>query len=83
MRTNRPTSRFDFSDRFRRAPAELSTTALALVLFICAVLGCESSNSAIDQILYAKTKKDFNEALIQHGSLRADEVQYCDCRAGP
>ena len=53
-----------------------STAALALLMLVGAVLGCESSNRAIDRIIDAKTERDSDEQLKIHGPLRADEVQY-------
>ena len=56
--------------------SNLSTTALALLMLLGAVLGCGSSNASIDRILDAKTKHDAGEALRDHGPLKAEEVQY-------
>jgi hypothetical protein len=58
--------------------------ALALVILSAAVLGCGSSksgigqvsNPGIDRILEATTKHDAGEALRDHGSVKAEEVQY-------
>jgi hypothetical protein len=50
--------------------------ALALVMLIGTALGCGSSNPGIDRILEATTKHDAGEALRDHGSVKAEEVQY-------
>jgi hypothetical protein len=50
--------------------------ALALVMLFGAGLGCGSSNPGIDRILEATTKHDASEALRDHGSVKAEEVQY-------
>jgi len=75
MKVNRPASHLELSiGPLRRAP--FSTMTLALVILISAVLGCGSSNPDIDRILEATTKRDASEALRDHGSVKAEEVQY-------
>jgi hypothetical protein len=48
----------------------------ALVVLIGAVLACGSSNPGIDRILDARSKHDAGEALLAHGPVRPEEVQY-------
>jgi hypothetical protein len=77
MKANRTSSRFQLRlGRFRRAPSSISTMTLALLILIGAALGCGSSNPDIDRILEATTKRDASEALRDHGSVKAEEVQY-------
>jgi len=49
---------------------------LALLMLFSAVLACGSSNPGIDRILDAKTERDGDEAFREHGSVKAEEVQY-------
>ncbi|HBB95232.1 MAG TPA: hypothetical protein DC054_07555 [Blastocatellia bacterium] len=77
MKTYRSVSRLEPSvGRLRRAPASISKMALALVMLIGAVLGCGSSNPGLDRILDARDKHAASEALRDHGSVKAEEVQY-------
>lgn len=49
---------------------------MALLMLVGAVLGCQSSNAAIDPILDAKTEQDADTQLKIHGPIRAEEVRY-------
>lgn len=77
MKTHRSALRLELSvGRWRRAPASTAKMALALGMLIGAVLGCGSSNPGIDRILDAKDKHAAGEALRDHGSVQAEELQY-------
>src|SRR5882672_12078479 len=56
--------------------SNISTAILALLMLAAAVLGCGSANPGLDRILDARTKHDASEALREHGSLQASEVEY-------
>ena len=76
MKLNSKTSCFEVRSGGSARHSNVSTAGLALVILLGAVLGCGSSNAALDRILDAKTKHDAGEALRDHGPLRAEEVQY-------
>jgi hypothetical protein len=85
MKANQPAVQLQFRIGRIRVPSSFTTTALALALLFGAGLGCKSlsssthsgpPNPALDLILDARNKHDASEALLNHGSLRAEEVQY-------
>jgi hypothetical protein len=66
----------------RTNPALLIRVALPLLILLCVSLGCsvsgdaaKSSDPFLEKVLAARSEKDFNEAYIQHGAIREDELQ--------
>lgn len=69
-------SRFGVHAGYSGQHSNFHIAALALLMLVGAVLGCQSSNAAIDPILDAKTDQDAGTQLKIHGPIRAEEVRY-------
>jgi hypothetical protein len=76
MTTIGSSSRFGVHTEYAGQHPNFPSAALALLMLVGAVLGCQSSNAAIDPILDAKTEQEADKQLRIHGPIRAEEVRY-------